>query len=51
MELMQQLSLSLSGTNEFDPKQIADRLCDLIASRIRVAPPVVRRPTRAASLG
>ncbi len=38
-ELMDQLRLSLAGMEPPDSKVIADRLCDLIASRIRVAAP------------
>ena len=39
IELMNQLRLSLAGMERPDSKLIADRLCDLIASRIHVAPP------------
>jgi len=39
VELMDQLRLSLAGMEQPDSKLIADRLCDLIASRIHVAPP------------
>jgi flagellar biosynthesis protein FlhF len=39
IELMDQLRLSLVGMEQPDSKLIADRLCDLIASRIRVAAP------------
>jgi flagellar biosynthesis protein FlhF len=38
-ELMDQLRLSLVGMEQPDSKLIADRLCDLIASRIHAAPP------------
>jgi flagellar biosynthesis protein FlhF len=38
-ELMDQLRLSLAGMEQPDSKVIADRLCDLIASRIHVAAP------------
>jgi flagellar biosynthesis protein FlhF len=38
-ELMDQLRLSLAGMEQPDSKLIADRLCDLIASRIHVSPP------------
>jgi flagellar biosynthesis protein FlhF len=38
-ELMDQLRLSLAGMEQPESKVIADRLCDLIASRIHVAAP------------
>jgi flagellar biosynthesis protein FlhF len=41
-ELMDQLRLSLSGAGELSSKVIADRLCDLIATRLRVAEPAAR---------
>jgi len=44
-ELMHELSLSLAGTHA-DAKEIADRLCDLIAARIPTATAAPRKPAR-----
>lgn len=43
--LMDQLRLSLAGTKHYDSKLIADRLCDLIASRIQTTSHEAPRPT------